>query len=133
MSTKSEIHIYGRGVPIILFHYHDGYPECVGYFLIEQVYNKLLMRTNKYSASDIAEYLCTHPRDAEFELTDKVHPDINFLYEINVPAKTIKCFKGHYKTHNYRGHKLKRPRFDKYLEYDLKAMFLPLNRRVKYA
>lgn len=140
MSTRSEIHIYGKrnelygemNEPFIrLYHHFDGYPNGVGCSLMEEVYPKL-MSSNINTAEDIAYFLASHIEDG-YEFTEGPHPDIEFLYEINVPAKTIKCFKGHYKTHNYRGHTLKRLRFDKYLEYDLKAMFLPLNKRVKYA
>ena len=134
MSTRSEIHIFGKtGEPFIkLYHHYDGYPNGVGCFLMEEVYPKL-MSSNDNTEADIAQFLVDHEADDEFEYTVGIHSDIEFLYEINVPAKTIECFKGHYRTHNKRGHRLKHPHFDKYSEYDLKAMFLPLNKRVKYA
>ena len=133
MSTKSEIHIYGRRdeLPVKLFHYHDGYPAGVGCFLMEAVYPKFLY-SNADTSEDIAQFLVYHTADDEFEYTDGIHPDIEFLYEINVPAKTIRCFKGCYKVWNKRGNRLKKPYFMKYIECDLKAKFLPLNKRVKY-
>ncbi len=133
MSTRCEIHIYGKtGEPFIrLYHQYDGYPAGVGCFLIEEVYPKL-MNSNKDTVEDIARFLVYHTADDEFEYADGIHPDIEFLYEINVPAKTVRCFKGCYKVWNKRGHRLKNPYFMKYIECDLKAMFLPLNKKVKY-
>ena len=133
MSTRCEIHIYGKtGEPFIrLYHHFGGYPAGVGCFLIEEVYPKL-MSSNSDTAEDIAQFLVDHKADNEFEYTDGIHSDIEFLYEINVPVKIIKCFKGRYKVWNKRGHRLKNPYFMKHTECNLKDMFLPLNRKVKY-
>lgn len=133
MSTRSEVHIYGRRdeLPVKLFHYHDGYPAGVGCFLMKEIYPKL-MKSNKDTVEDVAQFLVDHEADDEFEYTDGIHPDIEFLYEINVLAKTIRCFKGSYKVWNKSGHRLKNPYFMKYIECDLKDMFLPLSRKVKY-
>lgn len=132
MSTRCEIHIYGKTTePFIrLYHHHDGYPSVVGKFLIEEVYPKL-MSSNADTAEDIAEFLCIHPLDEEFEHTEGVHGDIEYLYIINVLAKTIRCFKGRYKVWNKRGHRLKNPYFMKYVECDLTG-FLPINPRKVY-
>ena len=133
MSTRSEIHIFGKtGEPFIrLYHHYDGYPDGVGCFLMEEVYPKL-MSSNSNTAEDIARFLVYHTSDDGFEYTNGVHPDIEFLYKINVPAKTIRCFDGHYATLKKNWELIKPERFLVSQECNLKV-FLPINKRIKYA
>lgn len=136
MSTRSEILISEFWVDekgkkhketVKLYHHHDGYPEGVGRFLMDEVY-PMLQTSNRNDNCDIANFLIKHKEDDEFELTTSRHVDIEYQYHINVSAKTIRCFAGHY---NYEYDSDKTPRFVKRKECDLKQ-FLPQNPKALY-
>ena len=103
MSTRSDIIIKDYGnyngkkwkFQIKLYHHHDGYPEGVGKFLIEQVLPKL-QNSNNISCDCIANFLIKHEEDDEFEVTIYKHVDIEYRYIIDIPKKEIECLKGHY-------------------------------------
>ena len=131
MSTKCEILILDKDQKygdLKLFHYHDGYPDYMGKFLMTHVH-PLLMNSNNWTAETLADYLVYHKEDDEFEITAGIHPDIEFQYIINIPKKTITGYKCHY-TREYDF----REEFSLviYGEYDLKR-YLPIDRRKVYA
>lgn len=130
VSTRSEILILGSSQitpDYRLYHHHDGYPSGVGKFLMDEVY-PLLMSTNKLESDAIADFLVNHKDDDEFEVSEGIHPDIEFQYLINILKKTITCYKCHYQHWEVDGH-LELIILN---EYDLKK-FLPMNKKKRYA
>lgn len=130
MSTRCEIHIEGkkyRGkVPVVkLYHHFDGYPSGVGCDLMEHVY-PILQSSNKVTPQGLANELIKAEWDDGYEDAGGIHGDIEYLYLINIPKKTIKCYNGHYKlmpSHEYK--------FEASLECDL-TVFLPVRQTIKY-
>ena len=102
MSTRSEIIIKENLIydnkkykfEIKLYHHHDGYPEGVGRFLIEEVLPQL--QKSNPSCEEIANFLIKHPKDDEFEVTIRNHVDIEYRYVIDISKKEIKCYEGRY-------------------------------------
>lgn len=133
MSTRSDIIIKDYGTyegkswksQVKLYHHHDGYPEGVGKFLIEQVLPKLQNSSN-ISCDDIANFLIKHTEDNEFEITVYNHVDIEYRYVIDIPKKKIKCLKGHYPNWDAL-----RPRFLTVAEINLDK-FIPLKAEELY-
>ena len=129
MSTRCDIIIKDDNTKTIykelkLYHHHDGYPEGVGKFLIEELTPEL---NHPYiTGIDIANFLIKHPKDNEFELTVGEHCDIEYRYIINVVSREIKCYSGHY-TYD----KNDKSKFEIYDTIDLKK-FLPLESEVLY-
>lgn len=85
MSTRAEIIIKDQGTyknkkqseKVKLYHHHDGYPEYLGKFLVENVLIDL--RNHPYiTLSEIANDLIKHKEDTEFELTLGTHIDIEY-------------------------------------------------------
>ena len=131
MSTRCEILIKDYGnyegkdwkLQIKLYHHHDGYPEGVGKFLVEQVY-PLLDRQN-IDCDRVANFLIKHEEDNEFEATVYNHIDIEYRYVIDIPLRKIKCYGGHYSNSS-------RTRFCQGTEYNL-DVFRPLEIAESYA
>ena len=94
MSTRSNIIITDRGARHFLYHHHDGYPEGVGV----QLQKCAKQWFDKYSfpwASLIANKLIKDEmglNDKEYEITTDVHGDIDYLYVVNIKARTIRCY-----------------------------------------
>ena len=131
VSTRSEILILGSSQitpDYRLYHHHDGYPSGVGKFLMNEVY-PLLMSTNKLESDVIVDFLVNHKDDDEFEVSEGIHPDIEFQYLINIPKKTITCYKCHY---HYEWGCTEEPELVILNEHDLKE-FLPMNKKKRYA
>ena len=78
-----------------LYHHFDGYPSGVGQFLMENVYPKL-MRNFSESCDSIANFLIKNEEDTGYEATYLTHSDIDYVYIIDIPSKTIKCLEGYY-------------------------------------
>ena len=103
MSTRSDIIIKDYGiyegrswkVQTKLYHHHDGYPEGVGKFLIEEVLPKL-QNSNNISCDEVSNFLIKHKEDDEFECTAYNHVDIEYRYIIDIPKKEIQCLEGYY-------------------------------------
>lgn len=105
MGTRSEIIIKDYwtnkqtgGVTtkkVKLYHHYDGYPEGVGKFLMREIYPKLIS-SNSMDIDVIANKLLKSEEDNTFELTVYNHVDIEYLYEIDIPKKEIKCWSAHY-------------------------------------
>ena len=129
MSTRCDIIIKDDKTKTVykelkLYHHHDGYPEGVGKFLIEEITPEL---NHPYiTGIDIANFLIKHPKDDEFELTVGEHCDIEYRYIIDLTSRKIKCYKGHYQ---YNKNDL--PEFKVYDTIDLEK-YLPLDSEVLY-
>lgn len=92
MSTRCNIIVKSKSEEVILYHHHDGYPEGVGVELLMKVYPKLHDNHYYNDVEDIVNMLIKDKDDDEFEYTSALHGDIEYVYEIDVDQKTIKCF-----------------------------------------
>ena len=91
MSTRCDIKvIYEDGV-VFLYHHHDGYPEYVGKFLYNK-FNEKIKSCRFYSPSSVVNELIKNTEDDEYEWTTELHGDIEYLYEIDLNKKEIRCF-----------------------------------------
>ena len=126
MSTRSEIVIKDYGnyegkdwkSQIKLYHHHDGYPEGVGKFLVEQVYP--LLDSPNIDCDTVANFLIKHKEDDEYEATVYNHIDIEYKYVIDIPMRRIYCYEGH-----YNNNRDVQTRFCKRKEYNL-DVFRPM-------
>ena len=100
MSTRCNIIVKSKSEEVILYHHHDGYPEGVGVELLMKVYPKLHDNHYYNDVEDIVNMLIKDKDDDEFEYTTALHGDIEYIYEIDVDQKTIKCFEYNYSTEN---------------------------------
>lgn len=92
MSTRCNIKLIEKDQIIWLYHHHDGYPRYLGAFLLTK-YNDTFKDKNKYiDAFDLANELIKDKDDDEFELTNGIHGDIEYLYEIDIDKREIRCF-----------------------------------------
>lgn len=98
MSTRCNIIVKSKSEEVILYHHHDGYPEGVGVALLNKV--TPLLKDNRYynDVEDIVNALIKDKDDDEYEYTSALHGDIEYIYEIDVDQKTIKCFEYNYST-----------------------------------
>lgn len=80
---------------ITLYHHYDGYPSGVGKFLMDVIYPSLIS-TNNIDGIIVANKLLKNKDDTGFEVTWYTHSDIEYKYVIDVPAKSIYCYEGHY-------------------------------------
>lgn len=133
MSTRAEIIIKDYGIykdkkwseKVKLYHHHDGYPEYLGKFLVENVLIDLRNHPS-VTISEIANDLIKHEEDTEFELTLGTHIDIEYQYVIDIPSKRILCYSGHYrevKPDTYRFKIYKKIDLEKYLPLESEAMY----------
>ena len=114
MSTRSEVIIkeYADGNyknSITLYHHWDGYPEGVGRFLMENVYNN--MQSRNMDIDTVANNLVKNKDDDGYEVTAYRHMDIQYRYVIDLVKKTIECHEGWYqgsRFHLERKHDLTR-------------------------
>jgi hypothetical protein len=87
MSTRCEVTVIGRYGKVKLYHHHDGYPEGVGFDLIE--------RMSKYvSEIDFDRFvndLVKDPND-EYEITQYNHADREYEYFVDLKKKQIQCY-----------------------------------------
>jgi hypothetical protein len=123
MSTRSIIRIIDRNGTNDLFHHYDGYPSGVGAELMYYIY-PLIQRYNHYRWKDLFTIL--NKADDDYRIATGVHPDIEFMYIINLKTKKIQCLDGYYKEtdrHEWIWHTS--------MERDL-TRFLPLEQKRKY-
>lgn len=89
MSTRASILIKDNSESSVrLYHHHDGYPEGVGMDLVERL-NKTF---EYYGWEQFANRLVKDSKD-EYELTSDIHGDEEYLYEVDVIARTVVCKK----------------------------------------
>lgn len=96
MSTRANIKIIEGDKVTWLYHHWDGYPSYLGAFLLYRLGDKFKNENYCIDTCDIVNKLIKDKADNGFEYTDQMHGDIEYLYEIDVKAKTIKCFETHY-------------------------------------
>ena len=90
MSTRCNIIIKEKDKePIYVYHHFDGYPEGVGSEL------KKILSTeytnNTISAKEIEQFLYDY--DSQYEKTDGIHGDIEYLYILTVVDNNIINYK----------------------------------------
>lgn len=110
MSTRANIKIVqnvadGESSVFWLYHHHDGYPRGLGASLLETLKGINFFDENRhFNAASVATallkideplYKDNKPADRnEFELTDGLHGDVEFLYTITIHAdgfKSLRC------------------------------------------
>lgn len=97
MSTRCCTIVKERyGSRFILYHHHDGYPEGVGVSLRKAMDIKTgdtftSGTFGHYLVNDLIKDQCGL-NDKEWEITDALHTDIEFLYVVNFRAKTLRCY-----------------------------------------
>ena len=123
MSTRSIVRIVDKNYNVDLYHHYDGYPEGVGRQLMAIAY-PIIQRFNCYGWKDLYRMLKEH--DDDYRIAEGIHPDIEYLYIINLKTKQIECFDGHYRVDGEHDYK-----WETYKVVDLKQ-FLPIKQKVKY-
>lgn len=91
MSTRSTITIKGNYATLKLYHHCDGYPEGVGFDLMNRFYKKFQNEIYP-DFNDVCNNLVKDTND-EYEITEYNHVDREYEYEIDTEAKTIRCWK----------------------------------------
>ena len=89
MSTRANIILEEMGNHLWLYHHFDGYPSNLGEYLMKFMETK--HKKDYADIYDIANELFKDKDDAGFELTQRRHGDIEYLYVINIENKTIEC------------------------------------------
>jgi hypothetical protein len=97
MSTRCNIIVRERyGSRFILYRHHDGYPEGVGVQLRKALE---LKDGESFSRGTFGHYLVNDLikdqrglNDREYEITDCLHSDIDYLYVVNYRTKTLRCY-----------------------------------------
>ncbi len=89
MSTRCQIEIIGSERSVLLYHHWDGYPEGVGFDLMQRA-----KKFKNYTASTIAnELVKNNKEDDGYEISFCIHTDIEYWYEIDCRKHTIRCWK----------------------------------------
>ncbi|MCQ2976122.1 MAG: hypothetical protein MJ211_15080 [Bacteroidales bacterium] len=86
MSTRCNIVVKYNTIGNILYCHYDGYPEGVG----KQLENILLRDVREWTIETLTNKL-VNETIAEFD--NVMHKDIDFMYEIDIKEKTLKCYK----------------------------------------
>lgn len=92
MATRANIKIIEGDKVTWLYHHWDGYPKYLGAFLLWRLYNKLENTNHYIDTCDIVNGLLKDKVDDGFEYTTDMHGDIEYLYEVNIDNRTLKCF-----------------------------------------
>lgn len=92
MSTRANIKIIKGDYTVWLYHHHDGYPTYLGAFLLWRFLDKLENSMNYLDLCKVVNSLIKDKVDDEFEYTTGMHGDIEYLYELNLDNRTLKCF-----------------------------------------
>lgn len=89
MSTRCNIIVKAKGNKITLYHHWDGYIEGVGQDLVNKL-KPFFDSNNKCYWSDVVNMLVKNKEDEGYEITSRIHGDIEYLYTIDTDKKTIK-------------------------------------------
>ena len=89
MSTRSVVIVKDIKNESLIYHHWDGYPEGVGYDLLEKSKNF----PEYWWVDSITNKLLKDKEDDGYEWTNGIHSDIEYLYVIDCEEKKIKCFK----------------------------------------
>lgn len=112
MSTRANIIIRDQNTELFFYRHSDGYPSECGEDLKDfvQGYTKGKMRPNASQSAGwliVRGYFGTHtihsplpdPKDrfsgwkvGDYEPTDRLHADVEYVYVINPDAGTLQCF-----------------------------------------
>lgn len=89
MSTRCNILVKDKGYnDIILYHHQDGYPEGVGADLVER-FKELFSRKGNYIFAIVLANKLIKDSEDEYEVTNCIHGDIEYLYTIDCSKKEI--------------------------------------------
>lgn len=94
MSTRSQVKIIGDSTVLSLYHHCDGYPEGVGFDLMDRFYNSMLKmkeRCGRLWFDDVANSLVKDTND-RYEITSVEHGDIEYEYIVDLIHNEIRCF-----------------------------------------
>ena len=83
MSTRTQVRIISNRHHIDLYHHYDGYFEGVGYQL------KVALSESNDPVSLIEELV---KMDNSYELTDALHRDIDYFYELDYDKQTFRGY-----------------------------------------
>ena len=96
MSTRCNIIIKDRyNEKAILYHHHDGYPEGVGHDLrgfLDKKFQGYWFPWAMGLANSMVKNKCGM-HDEEYEFASTIATDIEFLYVVNLKAKTVRCYR----------------------------------------
>ncbi len=92
MSTRSTIKIIGEYATLNLYHHCDGYPEGVGFDLMNRFAKAFEDEKRDVDFNDVCNNLVKDQND-EYEITQYNHTDREYEYEIDTTKKTIRCWK----------------------------------------
>lgn len=89
MSTRCNILVKEKGrKDIILYHHHDGYPQGVGADLVKR-FKELFGRKESYIFAIVLANKLVKDSEDEYEITNCIHGDIEYLYTIDCSKKEI--------------------------------------------
>lgn len=86
MSTRSNIKVFDELGSILLYKHHDGYPDG-GPGMINFLTN--FIKQSKGSADVMANLMLER---TEVEASTALHGDIEFYYEVDVPAAKVTVY-----------------------------------------
>ena len=92
MSTRSVVIVKQGNKDCSIYHHWDGYPEGVGYDLLERSKDWGSAYINDWDATNVINNLLKD-KDECYEFKFYIHPDIEYLYVIDCDNKKVKCFK----------------------------------------
>lgn len=95
MSTRCNIIIKDYHDRIILYHHHDGYPSGVGSDLKKYLATFQDWQIRQHGRWEIANGLVKNKAgldDDEYEISPRLHSDIDYCYVINCVSGTLLCY-----------------------------------------
>lgn len=102
MSTRCVVEIKNGSKKVTLYHHHDGYLEGVGYDLLKRFWldekgNFKDVKDN-YQLSYLENVVnnLIKDKDDEYEFTNGIHTDIEYMYRIDIKTKTLIGYQVHY-------------------------------------
>lgn len=124
MSTRSVIRIVDKNGYRDLYHHFDGYPAGMGADLMQHVYPIIQGPcSNRYNKDRLAFYLISADWDDGYEDAGGIHPDIEYMYIVDLRTKEVRCLSGYY-AHDTMQFKIGK-------EINLKE-FIPVKQKAKY-
>ena len=87
MSTRCQIKVTYLNREVLLYHHHDGYPEGVGFDLIQRQ-----KKLKSWDGNILINKLVKDTTD-EYEIAYLIHTDLDYWYEIDCDRRTIRCWK----------------------------------------
>lgn len=103
MSTRCNIIIKDYHDRVILYHHHDGYPSGVGSDLKKYLATFQDWQIRQHGRWKIANDLVKNKAgldDDEYEISPRLHSDIDYCYVINCVSGTLLCYSCRYLDYN---------------------------------